>query len=553
MHIRLAAALLPVVCCVAAAAQPPATPRTLDALVTNNEGGAAALPPLIRHTQKRFPVPNADAVQGMRAVVSKAFAADLQEAQTNPDATIFKLLGAADATPDLAKKYAVLLEAERLAQESQSLRQVIELVDGRTAAFEEDPVRSRLEALSRCTSQPDKTRPEMLRDACDVALATARTAAEWEQFTDAVEGADIAQRCAKAFLASAKARKNLALTDEATKRQRAAKDLASLVRIRKERHAEFEQALDTIKSEPDDEGANRAIGTYYCFEKGDWKRGLPALARSGDAELAELAASELQASRTKAREPHALFTVAGRWWDYAESKGGSQGERARAHSSDLYGVVAPLLTDAIDRQLAATRGAPKDSSLLGTLASATEKTQKQRLTIEFDEPEVLDLFDTSGRVLITQGELELGGGRERQFSWARTKDSFTYPIRVEYEIIALPDATWDMFPGLFCKLDDFGRDGLHLHWGFDGNRRTDVLVFGQRTHMKHTKLVPGFNYTVVFEVDRERVFTIGVEKFKLFRAKVPEEVKLEGPVLCGGGFGHVAYRRLVIDGVRVPR
>jgi hypothetical protein len=50
-----------------------------------------------------------------------------------------------------------------------------------------------------------------------------------------------------------------------------------------------------LKTAPDDPAANLAVGSYYCFSKGDWPRGLPLLAKGSDANLKQPAMLELSA------------------------------------------------------------------------------------------------------------------------------------------------------------------------------------------------------------------------------------------------------------------
>lgn len=52
------------------------------------------------------------------------------------------------------------------------------------------------------------------------------------------------------------------------------------VRNRQQQQEQFEQAITQLKDDPDDAAANLAAGIDLCLFQGDWRRGLPRLARS---------------------------------------------------------------------------------------------------------------------------------------------------------------------------------------------------------------------------------------------------------------------------------
>ena len=56
------------------------------------------------------------------------------------------------------------------------------------------------------------------------------------------------------------------------------------------------EARNLLKSNPDDAGANAAVGRYVCFFKGDWAAGLPLLAKGPSGPLTDLARLEIAGS-----------------------------------------------------------------------------------------------------------------------------------------------------------------------------------------------------------------------------------------------------------------
>jgi hypothetical protein len=78
-------------------------------------------------------------------------------------------------------------------------------------------------------------------------------------------------------------------------------------------HAEVVSILDSIDAGADDPEANLKVGSYYCFVKGQWDKGLVMLARGRDPRLASLAQRELNGPTS----PEEQVALADRWWDLA--------------------------------------------------------------------------------------------------------------------------------------------------------------------------------------------------------------------------------------------
>ena len=73
-------------------------------------------------------------------------------------------------------------------------------------------------------------------------------------------------------------------------------------------------ALDKLKVDPTDPNANFMAGSFFCFQKLDWSKGLPLLAKGTDVKLMALSRLDL-ASPTDAA---AQFDLAGQWWDLGQ-------------------------------------------------------------------------------------------------------------------------------------------------------------------------------------------------------------------------------------------
>lgn len=90
-------------------------------------------------------------------------------------------------------------------------------------------------------------------------------------------------------------------------------------------HEKVRQAEEALQKNPADPAANRIVGAYLCFGKGNWKKGLPHLIQSGDPRLKELAKLDLS-SPTKAAD---LVALGDGWFDVAKAQ--SEQTRTQLH------------------------------------------------------------------------------------------------------------------------------------------------------------------------------------------------------------------------------
>jgi hypothetical protein len=106
------------------------------------------------------------------------------------------------------------------------------------------------------------------------------------------------------------------------------------------KYKDYQSAMATLASNPADPEGNLVAGKYRCFVKGDWARGLPMLAASGDAEYAGLAAEELK----EITEPAAQVKQGDGWWELAEKRHWAPQKQLRLHAAYWYRKAIPQLT-----------------------------------------------------------------------------------------------------------------------------------------------------------------------------------------------------------------
>ena len=105
-------------------------------------------------------------------------------------------------------------------------------------------------------------------------------------------------------------------------------------------YREMKEAAAVLDKKPDDPLANLTVGKYYCFQKGDWEKGLPMLALGQDETLKAMAAQEI-AGLTKADDQ---VKVGDAWWDLAEKEHGRVQANLRGRANYWYQQVLPELS-----------------------------------------------------------------------------------------------------------------------------------------------------------------------------------------------------------------
>lgn len=108
-------------------------------------------------------------------------------------------------------------------------------------------------------------------------------------------------------------------------------------------YAKIADAVKTLADKPDDAEANLTVGKFQCFAKEDWSKGLPMLARSQDAALAELARKEKE-EPAGAEEQAALGQA---WWSLAEKqRSASIKKAAQQRARHWFRIALPYLSGA---------------------------------------------------------------------------------------------------------------------------------------------------------------------------------------------------------------
>ncbi len=206
---------------------------------------------------------------------------------------------ASDAKDDLAAQYVLLRESGAAAAQSGDFDTALNAIDALAKTFDVDGHAMKADALSKAGTAV-KT-PEDAKAFAIAALAAIDDAIAADNYSSAIKMLSVAEAAARQSQKAPLAARVQARSKDARALQNA--------------FVTVKAAQQTLKSKPDDPDANLLVGRFLSFDKGEWKPGLPFLAKGSDAKLKELASREL-AGDTNA-DALALGTA---WHDLAEKE-----------------------------------------------------------------------------------------------------------------------------------------------------------------------------------------------------------------------------------------
>jgi hypothetical protein len=291
--------------------------------------GAAQLPIFgpAAQVEQRPAIPAADdrkaAHQRIKSVYRKDF-----DAATSIEKKLTlarKLLGEAIETrDDSASQYVLLDLAKDLSINCGSSTLACQIIRELSTRFAVDGVHAKVDALQKLAKMAVRTaaaNQELLNNAfaaIDEAVAADRL--------------DLAARLAQFAVASAKKTKDRELSKRANQRGKQIQ----------EQQKSFElaaKAAKTLQDQSDNPEANLRVGSYLCFVKGDWNRGLPLLVKGSDPSLHELAQRELSAPA----DPNRQMELADAWYELVAGAGRPK-QSLRDRATYWYERALPGLT-----------------------------------------------------------------------------------------------------------------------------------------------------------------------------------------------------------------
>jgi Tol biopolymer transport system component len=237
--------------------------------------------PLAAQPPARLAVPDREAQARAEALVKRILAEEYARAAKEPEARA-KLVRTLweqgkETRDDDALRFVLLREARDLAARSADAPVVLRIVGDLARDFAVDGPALKVEALLR--TQGAASTPQANRTLAQAALGLLG------DLLDADAPALAARLAPVAEGAAGKAGDD-ALRAEARSRGGEARLLAA-------ERARIQEAIERLRTAPDDARANRDVGRYHALARGDWARALPLLARGADADLRDAARRDL--------------------------------------------------------------------------------------------------------------------------------------------------------------------------------------------------------------------------------------------------------------------
>ena len=305
--------------------QPPTTPPA-----GSPAPAAAATPPAV---PARVAIPSKEAQDKAEKEVQSIFKSEFDQAAHGTAAAKLALSQklvqqAGESADDPAARYVLLVKAEEFARDSGDLAQTMAAVNKLAQSYLFDASSERFTTLTGMLKSLKS--PEATQAALDAATAAIDEAI-------AADNYDAASKFARLASGLASKSRNQPLSTQLKNRS------LEIDQVKKE-YAKTADALEKLKTAPDDPEANFAVGYFQGPLKGDFDKALPALAKGSDATLQDLAKREL-ASPTDSAE---LAKLADGWWALADDKHEPAKGHLRAHAVVWY-----------NRALADLKGLPK--------------------------------------------------------------------------------------------------------------------------------------------------------------------------------------------------
>ncbi|MDB5356077.1 MAG: hypothetical protein JWN24_2530 [Phycisphaerales bacterium] len=370
--------------------------------------------PVVAAATDRLPVPDAKVQARALAQVRSVFKEEYsRHAAADRQTLAEKLLKQGrNTSDDPGAKYVLLKESAEMAASSGDAAAVHAAIEQMSADFEIDGPATEAEALSKCTT----TTPEGARSVAEAYVSAVGRAISQGNYA-------LAARVASTAVSAAKKTRDNELTLRAESLEKNARDLQT-------ESSRFAAAQATLASKPENADANFIVGRFLCLIKGDWEKGLPLLAKGGDAAMKSLAERET----SPPKDPNDQATLADAWYDASLHERNKPMQSAmKARAAKWYSAAAPNLSS-LQKVRAEKRIAELNSqtdltasSASGGTPSLAPLTDEERAALTMKKKDLIDAAnvekDKSKRLdtLIEAAKITLQLG-DRHKGWAELED-----------------------------------------------------------------------------------------------------------------------------------
>lgn len=280
--------------------------------------------------ERKASVPDAQAQIAAQKLASEIYAGSFREAKTAADriAVATEMVEAALKVPDGSSDQYVLLKTARdIAANSGDVEAALRAAEELAERFDVGTVTMQAETLVTAAGQA--TAATQCKAVAERAASVIEDLAKEDQYELA--------------LSLCKAAEGAARKAEESELVRKLSDMMTGLHGQRERFGRYQQALTALEKEPTDPVANQAAGSYLCFVKGDWERGLAMLALGNSPDFKNVAIIDLRG----ANSPEDQVAVGDAWWALVEKNEGPERDALRLRAEFWYLKAAPNLPEGL--------------------------------------------------------------------------------------------------------------------------------------------------------------------------------------------------------------
>jgi len=269
-------------------------------------------------------IPDAAAREKALKLVAEIYEKPWKEARTGAEKTALaeKMIDAAmKAQGDAAGRYVLLRVARDISVEAgdaATALRAIDLVDG---GFHVDAAEMKIAAV--LDAAKSAVTDAHHRAIADETFALVEAAVDKDHYDTAERLSRVAQSSARKLREGETVRAYTELSREVERIARAYNRIAP--------------QREVLDEKPTDPEANLAVGKFLCFDKGDWRRGIPMLVLGSDKDLAALAEKELRGPETAEEQ----LAIADEWWERAEKPEETAKRQMQLHAGTWYESALP--------------------------------------------------------------------------------------------------------------------------------------------------------------------------------------------------------------------
>jgi hypothetical protein len=271
------------------------------------------------------PIPDPISQKEAEKEVRKVFKDDYEGSRRMREALAKTLLDRAAETRDRpAMAFILLRESRDVAAGAGDLKGVLEASEALAARFPVDPLATKLKGLEAVPATAlDAKGLETLAD-------------EVMKISDAAVARDDYDFARSAVDVLAERAKGAGDAFQSDRARDAGKEIGEIER----EHGKAKPAFEKLKLDPGNAEAAETAGSFLCFIKGDWDRGLPLLAKSKDETLRALAGKDIAAPQDGA----GMAGIGDAWLSHGKRGRGRAREKILGRAAHWYGKALPLLS-----------------------------------------------------------------------------------------------------------------------------------------------------------------------------------------------------------------